>query len=147
MEQVKKFFETLRTDPKAKELLAQIKSEGEADELEILAKVAQKLGFSLTAEEIAQGLEALSQLQDDLTSKAEGAISTLDIEDLEKVAGGASSCPPNLRRKIDSLIDMDMDSAADDNRCSKAPRYIDKIFDDGTDIVKKCRPATTKSPL
>lgn len=35
---------------------------------------------------------------------------------------------------------------ADNNKCSKAPKYFDKLFDDGTDIVKKCRPATTKSP-
>lgn len=107
MEQVKKFFEALANDPAGRQLLG-------AGDPGILVGKAGELGFALTAEEIAQGLRTL---------RAEDAVKGLDIDDLDKVAGGAS-CPTNLRRKYESNVLIGDD---DDSSGSCSPGFRRKI--------------------
>ncbi len=89
METLKKFLETLRTDPKAEELL---KGREKPESLEaaagIYAEAAKELGFELTEVDIREGFKALEEEQKAKTEQAKDAAQELNVNDLEKVAGG-----------------------------------------------------------
>ena len=83
---IEKFFDTMRNDPKAKELVKAMpvpKTDEEA--VEAYTKLAKELGFDLTADEIKSGLKAMES-----SRKAQSDKVSLDAEDLENVAGGAN---------------------------------------------------------
>ena len=88
MEQVKKFVEALRIDPRAKELLGEIDPENREEVLKLYTGAAGALGFTLTAEEIEEGIIALTEEMKEKTEAAENDITEIDPEELERVAGG-----------------------------------------------------------
>lgn len=91
MEQARKFLETLRDDPGAREILTK-GSKGKPDTNEEIiaayAEAAEKLGFDLTAEQIAEGIREQVKEMTAVTARAENAVRELDPEELDKVAGG-----------------------------------------------------------
>ena len=90
MEQVRRFLETLRDDPKAREILSNGKTKPDSNE-EIVAayvEVAKKLGYDLTAKQIVEGIREKFKEQAAITAQAENAVKELDPEELDKVAGG-----------------------------------------------------------
>lgn len=92
MEQLKKFLEFLRTDAKALEILAsKEKPESPEEIIRNYAEVAKQFGFSLTKEEIAEGIKALTEEQVSRTAQAEEAAQELDLDELKKVAGGVDN--------------------------------------------------------
>ena len=92
MEQGREFFKTLHTDPEARRLLDEKSQPTTMDEAyELYAEVAEKLGFSLTAQQIAEAAAALAQEQKGATAQAEEAMRELDPAELAAVAG-AKDC-------------------------------------------------------
>ncbi len=92
METLRKFMEALQTDPRAEELLkGKAKPESQEDAVRIYAEAAKELGFSLTEDDIRKGIKALQEEQAAKTEQAKEAVRKLELDDLEKVAGGANS--------------------------------------------------------
>ena len=85
---VQKFLETLRTDPKARELIkAMPVPKNDQEAADGYAGLAKELGFDLTVDEIMEGLKSLEQKQ-----KAQSDKVTLDADELDRVAGGKDGC-------------------------------------------------------
>ena len=83
---LEKFFDTIRNDPKAKELIKAMPApKSDAEAVEGYVKLAKDLGFDLTIDEIKSGLKAMES-----SRKAQSDKVSLDAEDLENVAGGAN---------------------------------------------------------
>ena len=91
MEQVKEFLKALRADPRAKELLGETDPETREEMLQLYAKAAEALGFSLTAEQIEEGINKLTEEMKEKTASAENNAKKLDIDSLAHVAGGGGS--------------------------------------------------------
>lgn len=90
MEEARKFLMALRSDLRAAELLGeQPQPANEAEELETYVKIARDLGYSLTAQQIADAAQAMAQEQLAQTEETEELVAEeLDPEELEKAAGG-----------------------------------------------------------
>ncbi len=89
METLKKFFETLRTDPKAAELLkGKDKPESFDALIAVYAEVAEKLGFDLPEDVLREGIKALEKEQSEKTGQAKKAARELDESELAKASGG-----------------------------------------------------------
>ena len=89
MEKVKQFFEALHSDPRGSELLGgTVRPESEEEQLRAYVKAAEALGFSLTAEEIAEGIKAIASERAAATERAADAVKKLDSDELDSVAGG-----------------------------------------------------------
>ena len=91
MEEIKKFFETLKTNPKGKELLTAAKEPATLEEAaDLYVGIAEKLGVSLSKENMIKFLQAREKYQQAISEKAEGAVKeALEEKDLDTVAGGA----------------------------------------------------------
>lgn len=93
MEQAREFLRALRTDPKAKELLSdRLVPESDAEASEVYAEIAGKLGYALTAEQIAAEAESMAQELLAASAEAEDDAKELDPQALELVAGGDDDC-------------------------------------------------------
>ena len=102
MEKVKEFLEALKTSPQAQKLLGQTSPNSEADELRAYEEAAKSLGYSLTAEEISDGIRKLAKKQKAITEQAESGIQNLDLDELESVSGGKKghdNCEDTFKNK------------------------------------------------
>ena len=89
MEQAREFLRALRTDPRAKELLSERQiPESDAEASEAYAEIAGKLGYALTAEQIAAEAESIAQELLAASAEAEDDARELDSQELEMVVGG-----------------------------------------------------------
>lgn len=88
MEELKAFLKALKTDPQAKELINEATPETNEEALQLYAKAAGILGFSLSAEQIKEGIEKLAAEVKAKTASAEDSSKELDLDTLAEVAGG-----------------------------------------------------------
>lgn len=89
VESVKKFFESLQTDPRAQELLKDCpRPESLDDTVKAYADVAGKMGLALTEDDLRSALEEEMQNQKHSTEAAAEKIRELPDEAMEQVAGG-----------------------------------------------------------
>ena len=90
MNEIKEFLKALTSDPRAKELLQGMKEPASMEETaEQYGIIAEKLGFSISRENILEYLNIREKMQKEQTANAEGAVKTaLSEEDLQSVAGG-----------------------------------------------------------
>ena len=94
-EKIRKLMDTLRNDPRAKEMVQGMKQpENDAEAAGAYAKLAQDLGFDISAEEIAEAMKKMEQAQQARTGTAAEAVekASLAESDLDRVAGGANGC-------------------------------------------------------
>ena len=88
-EEIKKVFEELKTDPRAKELIG---SQGTSSDrcalIQIYAEAAQKLGFEVTPEELSSYIKEQEKVRGEKTRESASEIMNLDDEVLDQVAGG-----------------------------------------------------------
>ena len=92
-EKIRKLMDTLRNDPRAKGMVQGMKQpENDAEAAEAYAKLAQDLGFDISAEEIAEAMKKMEQAQQARTGAAAEAVekASLTEGDLDRVAGGNS---------------------------------------------------------
>ena len=86
IEKVKELLETVKTNPKAKELLKGAgEPKSEEDMIRLCAEIAPKLGFDITEAEIRAGVAEMERQRREKTS---AGIETLSDEDAEKASGG-----------------------------------------------------------
>ena len=87
MEKVRQFLETLRTDPKAQELIQALgRPQSEKDSVAGYYAVAKKLGFDIPKKEFVQGMKEIALEQK--AKSEEAARVALSDSELENVAGG-----------------------------------------------------------
>ena len=91
MEQIKEFLKALKTDPRVKEMLGGTEPESKEETLQLYAKAAGILGFSLTAEQIEEGINKLTEEMMEKTASAESSVKELDLDDLAQVSGGGGT--------------------------------------------------------
>lgn len=81
-----KFFDAIRNDPRAKELIKAMPApKDDTEAAESYVRLAKELGYDLSFKEILQGLKSFEKAQKDKSDKV-----VLDAEDLENVSGGAN---------------------------------------------------------
>lgn len=135
METLKKFFETLRTNPKAAELLKGKDKPKSSDELvKVYAEIAKELGFDLSEDDLKKGIKALEEEQNVKTGQAKESAQELDESELEKVAGGrdADDCIYSFQDKENCWIQDGCDLLQ-----VTYPHYICKRIDyDGNSCSK-----------
>ena len=88
---VNQFLETLRNDPKAKELMKGMKKpESDEEIIDSYAAIAEKIGFDLSRDEIREGVSGLIKEQQAKAMNAAEQVqkTALGEEDLENIAGG-----------------------------------------------------------
>lgn len=88
MEQLTKFFEAIKTDPWAKELLAKSKPDSEDEIIVIYANLAKAMGYALSEKDFREGIKIIIEKQKANTIKAEESVRVLAMDDLANVAGG-----------------------------------------------------------
>ena len=85
------FLETLRNDPKAKEIMKGMKKpENDGEIIENYLAIAEKTGFDLTREDIQEGVSSLMKEQQARTANTAEQVQKTAISDeaLDNVAGG-----------------------------------------------------------
>ena len=92
MNDVKKFFRVLATNPRGKELAAAAKVPDNAEEaVEMYLGIAKELGVSVSRENILEFVRQKEKLQLAASAKAEASVKeALDEAVLDSVAGGAA---------------------------------------------------------
>ena len=95
MEKIRQMMDTLRKDPRMREMIQGMKQpENAAEAAAAYAKLAKEAGFDISAEEIAEAMKKMEQAQlarsGEAAEKVEKAALTED--DLDQVAGGADGC-------------------------------------------------------
>ena len=88
MEQIKELLKALQTDPRVKDLIDGTDPETKEEALQLYTKAAGILGFSLTAEQIEEGINKLTEEMKEKTAAAENKAEELDPDSLAQVAGG-----------------------------------------------------------
>ena len=84
MDKVKEFLELVKNDPKGKELAEKLgRPKNDTEAIDGYLRIAKELNFSLTEEELTEGLKNLMRERKTQSEKI-----TLDAEDLDNVAGG-----------------------------------------------------------
>ena len=91
MSEVKKFLESLKNRALASELFPTEKPKNETEALDAYVKAAEKLGFSITAEELKAEIEENAAAT---AKETEDQIRKIPAEELDKVAGGGSDRQP-----------------------------------------------------
>ena len=122
MEQLKEFFKALQTDPRAKELIGEGDPETKEEALQLYTKAAGILGFSLTAEQIEEGINKLTEEMKAKTASVENSAKELDLDTLAEVAGGiGDKCvftyDPNQNCDIEDRCDYAFRSYTNEKNC------------------------------
>ena len=89
MSDVKRFFEMLDNDASAKALLAGEKPDNEAEFYGAYVNAATELGFTVSADDIKEELEAREAAVAAKTDETIGGMCELSAEEMDNVAGGA----------------------------------------------------------
>ena len=88
-EKVKKFLETMKSDPKAGELLKGYEAPADqAGEIRIYAGIASKLGYEITESDLETYLNNTADIMQKKTEEAAADILELPDDVLDRVAGG-----------------------------------------------------------
>ena len=88
MDEVKRFLNEMKTDPRAAALVKPMEvPKSDAEAAEVYLRLAGLLGFHITREDLADYISEQSQRQQARTARAESRIS-MDESDLESVSGG-----------------------------------------------------------
>ena len=88
MDKVKQFLETVKKDPKARELIKKLKKPKDDQEAaEGYFEIAQALNCDITKEEIAEGLKGAEQALKEKAAQVAEQVAVSD-EELDQVAGG-----------------------------------------------------------
>ena len=122
MEQLKEFFKAMETDPRAKGLLGETDPETREETLQLYAKAAGILGYSLTAEQIGEGIDKLTEEMKSKTALAEDSAKELDLDTLAEVSGGiGKKCvftyDPNQNCDIEDRCDFAFRSYTNEKNC------------------------------
>ena len=89
MDKIRELLEAVKKDPKAQELVKGLGTpKNDTEAISGYLSVAESLNFSITEEEIVEGLRAVIQEQKASSESAAAKVSLAD-SDLESVAGGA----------------------------------------------------------
>jgi len=90
MQDVQKFLKTLQKDEAAREALKkQPKPANDEEAVAAYVALAEKMGYSVTGEEMAAGLKGYEQIYQMMAAKAADGVKTaLDEDALDHVAGG-----------------------------------------------------------
>ena len=126
MEKVKEFLEALRKNPRRKELCGGTEPKTEEEAIQIYLKAAEAMGFSLTAEELTEGMKALEEEQKAKTGKAEAGVSELDLAAMEAVTGGKKGhkdCEDTFKDKENCWWEDGCDSYINDYATYKCKRF------------------------
>jgi len=89
MEKVKEFLETVKSHPRGKELVEELgRPKSDTEMINGYLSIAKELNFSITEEELVEGLKSLMREQKAKSEEASTRVGLSD-EELEGVAGGA----------------------------------------------------------
>ena len=90
MGEINEFLKAIQQNADVKELLKNQPKPGSDEEAaEVYASIAEKLGFSVTKEDMLNGLKGLEKIQQEKTGESNADLKqALDEADLEQVAGG-----------------------------------------------------------
>jgi hypothetical protein len=88
MDEIKKFFEELKKDENASKLFSGKKPDTEEELIDCYIKVAEQLGYSITAEALKEEMDkTAAEIAKKNDSTIEG-IKEVSVEDMDAVAGG-----------------------------------------------------------
>ena len=89
MEELKKFLEEIRTNPRANEMINGMEKPESPEELAACyAKIAKELGYTLTEDDILEGVKTIAEDMIAMTEKHKAEMDKLDMDEMNKVAGG-----------------------------------------------------------
>ena len=101
-EKVHELIRTIRTDPKAQELLKGIAVPMDQDGLiRYYAEIAKRLGADVTEADIRETIKEEERIQKERTEKASAEIQALTDDETETVSGGVCICLNEAPRDSD----------------------------------------------